>query len=196
MSAILGQVPDTVRAGERNAEKGGYKYASIDSFYQHCRPAIAAAGLELYQDETAADIVDVKGQKWAWLKVTYRMALAPAGEEPKVWESITVAAPMYDAQTSGAVRSYAAKYWLRGKLMLATGETDLDGVTTPKPKPAPAPKRTTDGAATRFARWLTGLDASDRAAVASTIAEHYQGRTADALTDDECQALINAWNIE
>ena len=38
---------------------------------------------------------------------------------------------MTNAQTHGAIATYAVKYWLRGKFMLATGDTDLDSVRGP-----------------------------------------------------------------
>ena len=59
----------------------------------------------------------------------------PEGTEPKVWERMTVCAPLYDVQSTGAVRSYAAKYWLRAKLLIGTGEPDSEARREP-PQPA------------------------------------------------------------
>ena len=59
---------------------------------------------------------------------------------------------LYGPQGYGAAATYLQKYWLRGKLFLATGEDDLDGVEPTAP-PAKVPSAESNDSLTEL-RWI------------------------------------------
>ena len=120
-----------------------YKYASADSVYAAVREDIAQQGLAPWQDELSLETFTTendKGKKVLWAQVMYEMALTPNGEKPPgPGERVTIFADVTGPQSMGAIRTYALKYWLRGKLLISTGEGDLDEREKEAPKgPAPA----------------------------------------------------------
>ncbi len=133
LAAIAAHVPKD----QRNAF-AGYDYASADAIYAHVRPALLAAGYLPYQTEVAFEMIDRNGK--AWVQVTYEMALRKAdGSYQDDPERVTVLVQVTGAQSMAAVRTYAMKYWLRGKVLLATGDMSEDIDAEPKAAPGPGP---------------------------------------------------------
>ena len=93
-----------------------------------------------------------------WARVVYAIALTPDGQEPErnadgnvAAELVTVMAPIAGPQSWQSIRTYGLKYFLRGKLLLKTGERDLDNEQkAPPPDTAAAPQPT--------GRWELGED--------------------------------------
>ena len=134
-----------------------YMYASADAVYAAVREDIAQQGLAPWQDEVSLETLPVgndKENKALWVKVKYEMALTPNGEKPKEpGEHVTIFAAITDPQSMGAVRTYALKYWLRGKLLISTGEGDLDTNEKDAPPANQSKPRETAEPAPDVAHW-------------------------------------------
>ena len=137
-----------VERDQRNAH-AGYDYASADAIYAHVRDACLAAGVLPHQTEQELEFIErtnSRGKPSTWARITYRVGLQPVGSAPvkmDAWETVTVLVQVTGSQSLGAARTYALKYYLRGKFLLATGDLaeDLDS-SAPEPLPQPAPKPT------------------------------------------------------
>ncbi|MCY3933532.1 MAG: ERF family protein [Acidobacteria bacterium] len=145
LSAAMLAMPSTAVFDARNSHKG-YDYSSADAVFKAVRPSLAAAGLGLWMDQKELEVIQPftprSGEKpeAPWIKATYDMAMTPNGEAPAEdkTERITVMERLRDAQSLGSVRTYAAKYYLRPKTLLATGERDTDDSKADGPPPAAA----------------------------------------------------------
>ena len=142
--AIL-DMPGSI-AKDRDNKFAKYDYTSADMMYVNLRSHLARHGLAVWQDEVESDIVDRgsqnNGKRDLWVKARYEMALTPNGHRPTAEqgvERVTVMAPASSAQSFAAIRTYALKYWLRGKCLIATGEFDEDVDSAPE---APPPAET------------------------------------------------------
>jgi len=121
-----------------------YEYASADAIYRHARRSLLAGGLLPFQQELSKTWHERQqgGKTVRWLEVEYGLALTPGGVavEVRKLEKVTVVVQITGAQSMGAARTYALKYWLRGKLLLSTGDQaeDLDASepTPLAPKPS------------------------------------------------------------
>lgn len=124
-----------------------YLFAGIDDFLEMVRPLMAAAGLIIMPEEVSFE--QIQGEKSIWLRSTYEFTLIANGVTWEHRPRKTVACPAaMGAQAYGTVQSYNLKMFLRGLLMVATGDFGEDeDVITPgdlpmqaKPKAAP-PRR-------------------------------------------------------
>lgn len=142
--AVMQKVPKLERT-EKNTH-GNYNFASIDDFLEAIRPLCAENGLIILQDETDYSIqdgVNAKGQKTAWLLMTFRFMLSHKSGESWAYQptrSIMVNATM-GAQAFGAGQSYTLKHFMRSLSQIATGEKSVDTDyqdhgTLPAKKPA------------------------------------------------------------
>ena len=133
---------------------GKYPYASADSIYVTLRRAIAEAGLHPYQQEISLEITKGKGDA-EWIMARYAFALiTDPGDppDPETCEHVSAGCPLTGASSFAAIRTYAQKYWLRGKFLIATGDkaedmidAKQDGEKPPKvPEGASAGKTSTD----------------------------------------------------
>ena len=112
-------------------QHGGYDYASADSIFACVRLPLAKVGLAIWQQQVELEFIDVpgKGDKPSrWMKATYEFALTPDGQAPAEGEAerVTVGCQLLGAQSFGAIRTYALKYWLRGKCLISTGDRAED----------------------------------------------------------------------
>lgn len=128
--AAMGSV---VKKDARNRH-GGYDYASADAIYEHSRVAIAEAGLSLWMQEkkvwTTTGEPNAQGKITETLWAVYEIGFSLDGITPppkKTREKITATTYLTSPQSLAAVRTYAEKYWIRGKFMLATGDMAEDG---------------------------------------------------------------------
>lgn len=111
-----------------------YRYVSVDSVYGHCREELALRDLAVWQTEVHKEWIPINGpNKAMWVDITFALAITPGGRAPEKLEDaerLSAFAPVTGAQTAGAMRSYASKYYLRGKFLLATGEQeDIDATS-------------------------------------------------------------------
>lgn len=141
----IGTMGGTVQKDAHNRQ-GNYRYASGDAVHVHIRDALSKAGLAVWQQQTHFELVQLptspsnQNKLVAWIQATYELALAPVGQKPEHVEQVTVIARFLDAQSTGAVRSYARKYWLLGKFSLATGDLDTDSGLPSDTQPDPTPQ--------------------------------------------------------
>jgi hypothetical protein len=125
ISRAIGEVMAKIKSlpkGERN-EHGHYNFASIDDFLAAVGPLCSAAGLIVYQDEDAVDVIDRSGK--AWLKITYAFSLGHISGA--FWDrpmKRTVFQTISGPQTTGSVQSYALKQFMRSMFLIPTGERD------------------------------------------------------------------------
>ena len=101
-------------------------------------PGKTRSPMEIIEREKYVEGVEEKSH---WLKATYELAITPDGAAPHPAESerCTVMCPLTDASSFQALRTYALKYYLRGKTLTATGELDVDDTAGDAP-PARRPK--------------------------------------------------------
>ena len=117
---------------DRN-EHGNYSFASIDQFLDACRPICASYGLHPNIDGVASDTF-MAGSNKLWGKFSYRISMHHESGESTEPSGIDVMLPLTGAQTSGSAQSYALKQYLRGLLMISTGEKDDPDFHPPAPK--------------------------------------------------------------
>ena len=117
---------------DRN-EHGNYSFASIDKFLDACRPICAAHGLHPNIDGVASDTF-MAGTNKLWGKFSYRISMNHESGESTEPSGMDVMLPLTGAQTSGSAQSYALKQYLRGLLMISTGEKDDPDFHQPAPK--------------------------------------------------------------
>ena len=112
-----------------------YHYATADSMYNNCRKHIAAAGLNVWQNEIEITLLpkeeisstNAEGKVTRWLWGVFEMGFQDRWflpPPPDVRERVTLMVPLTGPQTFQAIRTFAMKYWLRSKCLLATGEFD------------------------------------------------------------------------
>lgn len=128
IAAVMGRVK-TLAKDEQN-KHGGFKFASVDDFYEAVRPLMAEAGLVIVSNEIECATLQTQAKSGAqtWLKMTYEFILAHTSGEtwavhPK--RHILINSSM-GSQAFGAAQSYADKNFLRALFRIATGEIDAD----------------------------------------------------------------------
>ena len=129
MSEIATRVPHDA--------KFGYEYTTADAMYELLRPLLAKHGLVLrfnILDWTEETITPRSGKQVRWANIKAEFSFND--DDPEVRMQ---GVPLYGPQGYGAAVTYMQKYWLRGKLFLATGEGDVDGI---EPVAPPVPQRT------------------------------------------------------
>ena len=132
VAAAMAAMGSVVKKDARN-KHGGYDYASADAIYEHSRMAIAEAGLSVWMDEkklwTTTSEPNAQGKTTDTLWVRFEIGFSLDGITPppkKTRERITATTYLTSPQSLAAVRTYAEKYWIRGKFMLATGDLAED----------------------------------------------------------------------
>ena len=121
IASAMGQV-QKLSKDDRNAH-GNYSFASIDKFLDACRPILAAHGLHPNIDGVASDTF-MAGSNKLWGKFSYRISMHHESGESTEPSGMDVMLPLTGAQTSGSAQSYALKQYLRGLLLISTGEKD------------------------------------------------------------------------
>lgn len=113
----------TKLAKEHKNAHGNYNFASIDDFLELCRPMMAAEGLYVNISGTGAETF-MAGSNKLWCKFSYIIQTCHKSGESTDEAGMDVMLPLTGAQTSGSAQSYALKQYLRGLLMISTGEKD------------------------------------------------------------------------
>ncbi len=139
INAAMGQIQKLAK-GDRN-QHGNYSFASVDAFLDMCRPICAEHGLHPQVDSVGTETFGAGNGK-LWAKFSYRLAMGHTSGEKTDAVGMDVMLPLTGAQTSGSAQSYAVKQFLRGLLMISTGDKDDadfnqqapdDGVEAAKP---------------------------------------------------------------
>lgn len=147
LAKAIAAMPAAVRKDCKN-HHANYDYASADAVFAAVAKRLAKQGLATWCSEEEMEVIegkDKKGNSTKWIRTTYRIALTPNGEPPRSIadaERCTVMAQLLGPQTFQAVRTYALKYFIRGKCLLATGEID-DVDAQPADAPPAAARRKT-----------------------------------------------------
>jgi hypothetical protein len=131
ISTAMGNV--TKLAKEHKNAHGSYNFASIDDFLELCRPMMAAEGLYVNISGTGAETF-MAGSNKLWCKFSYIIQTCHKSGESTDEVGMDVMLPLTGAQTSGSAQSYALKQYLRGLLMISTGEKDDPDFHLPAPK--------------------------------------------------------------
>lgn len=159
LAARIAQVMKAVRSLAHDAcnTHSDYNYASADKFYQALQQPLAEAELVVRCDEVDCRLFTVPnrdGRPMLHARFVYELGFVgyPGAERRSL--VLQVIGP----QSFQAAETYARKYWLRGKFLVATGETDdVDaepryGADNPAPvpdrPPSPDPRSTADAADT------------------------------------------------
>ena len=153
-------------------EHNKYKYASADDIFDMVRPILAEHKLEICMDEISSEVIEQNGKKYILL--TYSIGFAGARPERR-----TFMLQIIGTQTFGAAMTYAVKYWLRSKLLISTGEADLDAEPSFEKTATPSKKVK---AKEKVGAWTLSTDGSHR-----LVYDGAEPRSADAQ-----RALFNA----
>ena len=121
INAAMGQIQKLAK-GDRN-QHGNYSFASVDAFLDLCRPICAEHGLHPQVDSVGSETFSAGNGK-IWAKFSYRLAMSHISGEKTDNVGMDVMLPLTGAQTSGSAQSYAVKQFLRGLLMISTGDKD------------------------------------------------------------------------
>ena len=120
-----------------------YKFASADAVYAHVRPILAKHLITLRHEVAGLDSIEVTGkggQAQTVRLLNVRVWFEGDVKPPPVPIPLARFAP----QAIQAAITYATKYFLRGRLLLETGEPDLDAEATesnaPEATPEPEPE--------------------------------------------------------
>ena len=143
-------VMKAIRSRLSHDGKFGYEYTSADAMYELLRPLLAEHGLVLrfnIIDWTEETVTPRSGKPFRWAKIKAEFSFNDDAPETRIQ-----GVALYGPQGYGAAATYLQKYWLRGKLFLATGEDDLDGVEPTAP-PAQAPSAESSDVLTEL-RWI------------------------------------------
>ena len=128
--AIL-ELPDRIEYDAFNPH-GKYNYASADKMYQTIGKVLAKHGLTVWQNEAEISYQETPTGTLLVL-VSYDMGFqTDPGKAPEHTERMTGSAQFRSAQDIAAARTYAMKYWLRSKMLIATGEPDTDAQDAPQ----------------------------------------------------------------
>jgi hypothetical protein len=120
---------------------GGYKYVSIDRYYETVADAASKNGLMWVVREEDITLNANMG-KTGVLQARYMIDIYhESGEVIEAFSTISILHPIQGAQTIGSAMSYVDKVFMRQTFAVATGEKDIDAdATNPADldiKPAP-----------------------------------------------------------
>jgi hypothetical protein len=129
-------------------QHGGYKYVSVDKFYDMVGRVMAAENLFIVIDEVASDVREgAKGNPWLFARYELRFAHASGSVSAPLRRSL--AQPISGPQTFGSAQSYVEKQFLRQVFKIPTGEKDADEVAQDEVaapvRPVPTLRQEVDG---------------------------------------------------
>ena len=200
--ARVGAVPK--RAENRHSN---YKYATADDVYDSVRKILAEVGLVPRITQTSCEIKHTgegKDRK-TWLNLVFDLWFM--GET--VHDQKTIMLQFLGPQSFQAASTYSLKYWLRDRLLLSTGEGDLDNYqadTPPGESQAPELRRADESAEqpalpmptdrTVWAKEMVSLLGSPKEAkmVAKILGE--LGKHPGTLKEDDLEAALTTLTDE
>jgi hypothetical protein len=123
---IAGPVVDVCSAVKKAVKEhvnkhGGYKYVSIDKFYEDMGPLLADAGLILMMNERSAE------SDGKWLNVSFDFYIYHKSGKQYGPVTRSQAVMANGPQAYAAAQSFAEKYFMRQLFKIPTGEEDADG---------------------------------------------------------------------
>ena len=147
IAAAMAEITTVQKRGQNKF--AGYDYATADDVYDALRPILARHGLTVWQRVVGLREIDHKGASFLVLEV----ATGLDGEDPDKIPPVpvplnttTTKGVRLDAQAIQAGLTYAQKYYLRSRFLIATGDPDADAdapqvVDASKEPKAPARKQ-------------------------------------------------------
>lgn len=155
--AVMGKVRQL--GYDENNKFAGYRYVSVDKFYDTIRPLLSDAGLIILIDEVDTEVKKAEGEKSAWLFVRYHIWLASKDGDVYGPLNRSLSVPATGPQAYGSAQSYVEKQFLRALFKVPTGDDDeveaidnrparsaLPPQATKDPPPAPPPAPTSQAA--------------------------------------------------
>ena len=131
LAEALKSMPAALVKDQEKIHGAKYNYVSIDSMLEKLRPHLAKHGLSPHITEVSEMTIfemglDKNGDPQPWVRCTYGFAITDSPIMPDIsrMERKTHMVPMYDDKACAHLSSYAFKFWLRAKCMIATGEKD------------------------------------------------------------------------
>lgn len=122
----------TLAKNEKNTH-GGYKYASVDAFYEEFGPATAEQNLIIHAAALSHSYDKIINEKTGDMKVAVTIEYAFTlfhSESGTQWsdpnDTKEIRLWWSGAQTFGAGESYAIKQYMRGLFKIPTGDRDAD----------------------------------------------------------------------
>ena len=145
----LCRVMKSINKIEKDAKNkfDNYTYASVDSIYEHVRPVLAKEGVTINYRLDDLQEIQHGGRGFMCLPVNLRFGhIEPYARHFVPMQTGGKAGPRLTPQSVQAAISYATKYFLKTRLLLATGDQDMDavgteGVAVKMPKPQVQPKQ-------------------------------------------------------
>ena len=140
--AVMKEVKSIQKRGKNTY--AGYDYATADDVFDAVRPIMAKHGLSIKYKIKKERISTIRKVDFMIMPVAMKFA----GEKgyvvhPVPLNTATKQGVRLDAQMIQAAITYAEKYFLRARLMLATGDPDLDAAAPQEVKPEPAKRKQT-----------------------------------------------------
>jgi len=120
IAAAMGDIK-RLEKESRNAH-ANYDYAGIDAFMDLCRPICAAHGLHIQPNCVDYELIPQANKMWA--KYVFEFVVAHSSGQQTAPQKSVVFLMVTGAQTSGSAQSYALKQFLRGLLLISTGDND------------------------------------------------------------------------
>ena len=124
ITKAMGAVRKVGRGGENTNDN--YKFAAIDDFLTMVNPICAEHGLMVDVTEDAIEDFTRKGKygESAWMRVRYLVTVYHTSGQSMPPVHRTVEVLRNGAQAYGSAQSYVLKQFLRGLLLIATGDMD------------------------------------------------------------------------
>lgn len=133
LARVMGATKPANKDGDN---RGQYAYATTDEVFGVVREALASEGLIIWQTEVGP--ARFEGQS---VVMQYALAITDSLRPVPIenCELVTVSAHVKSASVMAALRSYALKYYLRGKFLILVGKNAPD-VDAHKPEAGALPK--------------------------------------------------------
>ena len=124
ISAAMSQVAKVGKSGRNEHDK--YNFASVDDFLAMVNPVCAANGLIIHMDEAGSETFARKGKfgDSTWMRARYHITLMHSSGQHLPTVTRTVEVLSNGSQAFGSAQSYVLKQYLRGVLLIATGDKD------------------------------------------------------------------------
>lgn len=128
--AVMKAVGTLGKDHERRDSGANYKFASIDDFLAHVRDHMAAEGLFIIpgeaRDAETQEVTQTNGKSAVMWSARFAFTLVHESGESYGPIFKNAAVRHVGAQSAGQAQSYALKQFLRGLILIPTGDADPD----------------------------------------------------------------------
>ena len=127
LPAIAAAMSDVRAIGKADRNKhDGYDFASIDKFLALANPICARHGLIVISDEAAREDFTRKGKNGEspWMRLSFTFTIHHVSGQSLPTVTRTAEVLRNGAQAYGSAQSYCLKHFLRGLLLIPTGDKD------------------------------------------------------------------------